>query len=131
MSADICCSTVALGGVPVMRSNRRFACSFGPAKAGSNGCNAADSVSSAASVLRPTEVFEVSNIALRSVSPYRVQLGVHDRHEMVPGVMSRRNDDHYHYVNSAMLLAMKRSDMSPFVTPNTTHRTVLRGARLV
>jgi hypothetical protein len=45
--------------------------------------------------------------------------------------MSRRDDGLYHYVNSAMLAAMKCCDMNPFVPPNQTHRTVLRGARLL
>jgi hypothetical protein len=45
--------------------------------------------------------------------------------------MSRRDDAIYHYVNSAMLAAMKCCDMSSFVPPNKTYRTVLRGARLL
>jgi hypothetical protein len=67
MSADICVSTVALGGVPVMRPNRRSACSVEPASAGANGCSAGSKAIATASVVRAPDLFERSNIAMNSL----------------------------------------------------------------
>src|ERR1700687_162987 len=103
ISVDICVSTAPLGGVPVMRPNRRSACSVGPASTGVNGCSAGSRAIATASVLRTPDLFERSNIAVNSLPSSRLQSSEHHRHDDAPCVMSPRDDGPCNYVNSAML----------------------------
>src|ERR1700691_1827072 len=107
MSVDICVSTAALGGTPVMRLNRRSACSVGPASTGVDRYGTDSAVIATASVMRTPDLIERSNISLNSLTAFRRQSGRHHRHDDAPRVMSPRDDAPCNYVNRAMLNTMK------------------------